>query len=633
MNDIKKNYIICKKHNQHKFKKLGYHDFCNLEDMILYNTIAFDSETDGLVARKNDVFCCQIGNGIDSNYLIVLYDDNYTFDDVIPYIQGKVLVGHNILFDLGFMYKYGFYPKKVKDTMLASKIIYNGDILNIRQDFASMMQRELNIFYDKTDQKNIHTVKLSQPSTILYSFNDVDKLLEAHAVLETKIKNLGFSDTYDLHCKYIRALAYMEQCGLGISSERWKSKMEEDILNVDKYNREIIDYIHDNLIRFRDGQLDMFNDDKKILVSLTSPLQMVEVFNEFGIETKDQDGKDSINEGIISKSKHEFVEKWLKFQESQHRVSTFGQKIYDQIENERIYTSFNPMVDTARLSSRKGAINFLNFPSDAKTRNCFNANKGNKIIVCDYSGQETVIAADLSGDEAMSNAVINNEDLHCMLAKVLFPELKDMSDEEIIKNHKDKRQASKGPRFAMSYGGSAYTLHVNEGITMERATEIEKAYKELHKGLYEWGEQVYITSINNGYIESADGWKLKLPRYEEFLDLKHKMEEISREDWKIYKEGKNEFKKWKQAKEDKKKYLVKNQNSFDFYQSLKHSVSSFFKLKSEYMRLCLNNPVQSTGAHQLKLATASFFEWIEKKDYLHKVLITNTIHDRYNCCV
>jgi hypothetical protein len=48
--------------------------------------------------------------------------------------------------------------------MLASKILYNGDFWNSRHDFGSCMVRELH--YDKTDQKNIHLVKLSQQSTI-----------------------------------------------------------------------------------------------------------------------------------------------------------------------------------------------------------------------------------------------------------------------------------------------------------------------------------------------------------------------------------------------------------------------------------------------------------------------------------
>lgn len=614
------NYIITK--NPDYFKKIGDYNYCNLEDMDLPETIAFDSETTGLEARHHDMFCIQIGTG-KNNYIIQLYDNNYTFEEVIPYLKDKILIGHNILFDLGFCYKHNFFPKKVKDTMLASKILYNGDYEIQRHDFGSVMERELGIKYDKTEQKNIDKVKLSQESTIKYSFNDVDRLLELHEYLEQKIIKRGFKKTYNLHCRYIRALAYIEQCGMPISSEKWKAKMIVDLENATKWKKTIEEYIFDNLECFRNNQIDMFDDTKKIIVSINSPLQMIKVFEKFGIPTKDKDGKDSINESIISKSKHEFVEMWLKYQNANHRVTTFGESVYKQIENNRIYTNFNPMVDTARLSSRKGTINFLNFPADKETRDCFVANEGYSMVVCDWSGQETVIAADLSGDNAMTHSVNTGACLHCAFARVLYPEIADLDDETIQKEHKAKRQAAKSPRFAFQYGGSAFTIHQNEGIPLERCYEIENAFKELHSGLYVWGAKEFEKAISQGYIESADGWKLKLPKFDIFKSYEEKIKAMSKENWTVYKEGKLEYK----ALQENDKYEIKNKESFEYYKSKKKEVSQYFKLKSEYQRLCLNNPVQSRGAHQLKLATIYLFEWIEENNLYWKVKICNSVHD------
>jgi DNA polymerase I-like protein with 3'-5' exonuclease and polymerase domains len=377
----------------------------------------------------------------------------------------------------------------------------------------------------------------------------------------------------------------------------------------------------------------MFNTDKKILVSINSPLQMIKVFNDFGIETKDKDGKDTITENVISKSKHEFVEMWLNYQEANHRVTTFGDKIYQKIENERIYTNFNPMVDTARLSTRKGGINFLNFPSDKYTRDCFKANPGNVMVVCDWSGQETVIAADLSGDAAMTASVVNGADLHCAFARILNPEIKDLDDETIIKEHKALRQAAKSPRFAFQYGGSAYTIHQNQGIPLEEAYKIENAFKELHEGLYTWGDKIFQESIKNGYIESADGWKLKLPRFDQFQNYDEKIKKITKEQWQEYKQGKLDYKKKQEKLEKKEPYEYIFPKSVEYYESKRREVSTYFKLKSEYQRLCLNNPVQARGSHQLKLATSLLFEWILENNYINKVKIVNTVHDKQYCCV
>jgi DNA polymerase I-like protein with 3'-5' exonuclease and polymerase domains len=511
--------------------------------------------------------------------------------------------------------------------MLASKILYNGDPRE-RHDFGHVMKREMDITYDKTEQKNIHLVKLSQVSTITYSFNDVDRLLDLHSVLYNKLSNRGSLDTYRLHYRYVRALAYMEQCGLPISSEKWKDKMVDDVQNSFDYKKEVEDYIHDNVPSYADTQLNLFEEGlKKITISVTSPLQMIKVFNKLGIPTKDKDGKDSINENVISKSKHEFVDKWIKYQVANHRVTTFGDKIYQQIEDERIYTNFNPMVDTARLSSRKGSINFLNFPKDKATRYCFEANPGNVMIVCDYSGQETVIVADLSGDEAMTKSVVEGADLHCLLARILFPEIEQLTDDEIKKQHHEKRDASKAPRFAMSYGGNAFTIHMNEGIPLKRAQEIEDGFKNLHSGLYAWGERVFQASIKTGYIDSVDGWKLRLPFYDKFLDLKAKVDAITREEWTNYKIGKLDYRKKLEDKEKGKVYEYQFPKQVELYREKKVFVSEYFKLRSEYFRLCLNNPVQTRGSHQIKLAGCILFEWIVKNNLQWKVLMCNSVHD------
>ena len=241
--------------------------------------------------------------------------------------------------------------------------------------------------------------------------------------------------------------------------------------------------------------------------------------------------------------------------------------------------------------------------------------------------QETVVAADLSGDAAMSAAVVDGADLHCMLARILFPSISYLSDEEIVANHKDKRNASKAPRFAMSYGGNAFTIHMNEGIPLKRAQEIEDGFKELHAGLYEWGDKVFQEAIKKGYIESADGWKLALPKFTKFREYKAKVEALTKEEWQKYKQGKLEYKKKQEEAEKNIVYVYKFPKAVTFYNSKKSEVKQFFKLKSEYQRLCLNSPVQSRSAHQLKLATCILFDWIVENNLINQVLIVNAVHD------
>lgn len=582
------NYIITK--NQERFKKIGNYNYCQLEDMILPDKIAIDTETTGLNCLKDKMFCVQIGTGT-NNYLIDLEDystslfkkESISFKEVIPLIKDKILIGQNIGFDLGFFYKEGFYPSHIRDTMIASMILHNGE--NIRHGFAFIMERELGLSYDKTEQKNIHKIKLSTQKAIEYCFNDVDKLLELEEDLLTKIQEYGAQKTYILNCHYIKAMTYLEMCGLPISEKHWLEKIEQDKLKNKKSELEIIEYIYDNYPDFRNRQLSLFDTSKSLNISLTSPLQMVSVFEKMGINVIDDEGKKSISEDVINKSPHEFVEMWLNYQETKHRLTTFGQNILDKQVNGRIYSRFKPIADTCRMISRKGEINFLNFPADKYTRDCFRAKEGNKIIVCDFDNQEAVTLADKSGNLATLKSINEGADSHCILAREVYPELKEMSDEEIKKNHKDKRQIGKIANFTFAFGGNGYTAAKNLNIPIEEGDRIYEAYRLINKETFEWGEKVLKEALANGYVESADGFKLKLPYFDEFKEAERYYSTVSKEDWTFYKLGKLEVKEAEKNKEP-----VPNTINTKIYLRIKPKISKYFKQKSKYFRLCLNNP-------------------------------------------
>ena len=618
------NYIITKTPDFF-FHLIDQINFCQLEDMILPEVLAIDLETTELKPILGDIFAIQIGTGV-NNYLIHCYDNNYVPQNIIPYLEDKILIGHNITFDLGFFYKYGFYPEKVKDTFIASKILYNG-LKEYRHDFGTVFERELGINYDKSEQKNINKIKLSTSKSIEYCFNDVDRLIELYTHLETKIIEGGFQDTYNLHCEYIKALAYMEQCGVPLSKEKWLQKIELDKQVLKEKEQLVSNYITKNLPQFHQQQLDLFNTEPILGLDLTSPKQMIPVFQALKINCIDDEGKDSISENVIKKTKHEFVNIWLEYQSAKHDVTTFGNNIFEKVIDGRIYTGYNPILDTARISSRKGDVNTLNLPANQRTRECIEAKSGFKMIVADYEGQETRVGADITGDEAMIDSIINGSDLHCAFAKVLFPELQFLSDEEIIKNHKEKRTAAKAPRFAFAYGANAYTIHVNEGIPLKEAQKIEDAYKQLHSGIYEWGNRKLQEVLNLGYIESTMGFKLHLPDFQKFKELQVKVEQISKREWELYKEGKEEYRKFEKAQEQKRIYEIQKKTEYDYYIKNKSLISRFFKLKAQYYRLTLNNPVQATSSHQTKLAACMLFDYIKKNNHLGKVKICIIPHD------
>jgi DNA polymerase I len=634
------NYIIT--NNPSYFQKVGKYNYCKLQDMQLPETIGVDLETEGLDSLKDDIFSVQIGTGKD-NYLIDLQKystpiqntNDIKFSDVVPYIKDKTLIGHNIAFDLKFFYMKNFFPDKVRDTMIASKILHNGEPPNVLHSFGAVMERELNIVYDKSEQKNIHKIRLSTPRAIQYCFNDVDRLIELENVLFSKIAIYKATESYELNCDYLKVLAYMELCGLPINTTKWKEKMAEDIVKSREKQLEIIEYIYDNLPQFRKKQYSLFNTSKEIDVLLSSPRQVIPIFEALSINVIDDEGKKSINESVINKTKHEFVDLWLKYKESEHRVTTFGQKILDKVQFGHLYSRFNPIVDTCRISSRKGEINFLNFPADKTTRKCFEASPGYVIVGADFANQESRILADITGDKSTIDTILLNLDTHSLLAREVYPELKNLSDSEIKLNHNEKRQEGKIGNFTISFGGNGYTIAKNLNKPIELGNKIYEAFKSLHKELFEWGESMLQESLKKGYIQALSGFMLKLPMFDRFQRLQIIIDNHDKDFWTLYKQGKEENKLYLDSKEANTKdpnvpiYQIQNQSCYNLFLQNKGDISEYFSLKSQYFRLCLNNPIQNIASHQTKQAAVYLFDEIKKRGHLKKVRIANIVHDEF----
>lgn len=657
------NYIVTK--NTQFFRQIGQYNYCTLAEMKLgQGWLAYDSETTHLDPRKGKIFAIQLGTGRD-NYLIDLQEHKdeskrIRLEEVVPFLRGRNLIMHNGAFDYKWLLWHGYvhHTKKVFDTMVLSKIIYNGQN-NIRHDFGATMLREIKVKYDKTEQKNIHKVKLSTATAIQYCFNDVDRLIELHEALIRKAGRLGVYDTYRVNRHFIPSFCYMMLCGLPISEKLWREKMAFDLSQSAKYAKELTEYIYNLEIngkyKYRDYQGDMFSSDNRVSCKLSSGDQMIPVFLDLGIyiltedkgKKKKKDSKPklwkkkypeppkgmkySLEEGTLQVSDHEFVKIWLNWKEAEHNVTSFGQKWLDRIEEGRVYTEFNMMVDTSRISVRSkkkgedsmGGLNFLNLPANKETRQCFLANVGHVLVVADYEGQENVVNADITQDEAMLRAVNEGADLHCAFARVIFPEIEHLTDKEIKELHDDKRTFAKAPRFAFAYGGSGFTVSKSLNISRAEGDALEAAYKELHKGIFDTGKKILEESLKTGYIQSCSGWLLRLPDWEDFQEKRDWMKGLDKEFWADYREGKAEYLK----QQENKKYEIQSIDAYDLYTEFKGRVGRYFSLMGQYLRLCLNNPIQTTGAHQTKAALTRMFDYIVEKDHLWEARIANSPYD------
>ena len=173
----------------------------------------------------------------------------------------------------------------------------------------------------------------------------------------------------------------------------------------------------------------------------------------------------------------------------------------------RLHTTYRQDVAaTGRLSSVDP--NLQNIPIrtalGARIRDGFVAPEGKKLVGADYSQIELRIAAHLSGDENMTRAFIEGEDIHRATAALvhgLKPE--DVSD--------SLRREAKALNFGIIYGMGAYGLASATDMDQKKAAEFIKEYLRKFSGVAKYMDDMRKFAHEKGYVETALGRRRTLP--------------------------------------------------------------------------------------------------------------------------
>jgi DNA polymerase I-like protein with 3'-5' exonuclease and polymerase domains len=338
----------------------------------------------------------------------------------------------------------------------------------------------------------------------------------------------------------------------------------------------------------------------------------------FNLEAKDKATglmKDSIDAKVIEPQKNisDIAPIYLEYKAAAKVVGTYGQNFLDQVNpvSGRIHTSYNQLgADTTRITSggkdknnKLEYVNLLNLPSDEETRACFVAEKGNKWISIDYSGQETYLMASIANDEAIIKELTEGSgDIHSLTAYMAYPEIpRDTPIKEIKKKFHNLRQEAKGIEFAINYGGDANTIHQNKGIPLEEAQKVYNNYMSGFYGLKKYQEFRRKDWFEKGYIllNPLTGHKAFIYDYDELLSEKRRMSEDGF--WDYYRE------------------MKVSARTCDTVQMVKH----FFKRKAASEKQSINYPIQATGSQCLRKSMI----------YLWKYIISHNLQGIVKICV
>ena len=616
---------------QSLFTAAGY-SMATVEESLNYletlDVVGFDTETRGMDPFTKDLLSMQLGDE-QRQYVV----DCLTVSPVLykKLLESKVLIMHNAKFDLRFLLYYGIVSTKIFDTFLVERILTTG-LDTVRRSLDAVVYRYCKIELDKTIRGNIHREGLST-RVIKYAADDVKYLHQVKRKQEVALEANFLGRTASLDNEFVVCLAYIEFCGMYMNPIDWRSKCDDDLKDLLAVQETLDNFILDNSAtysKFIDNQLSLFSTGIKCKLNWASSKQVIPFMQSLGVDTLTKDKetglmKDSIDKKVLGpqKKKHPIISTYIEYTESQKEVSTYGENWFNYINSAtgRVHTNYNQIMNTGRLSSgqkgmpKKGIAqmpNMQNIPSDNRTRGCFQAEKGNMLVVSDYAGQEQIVLANKSLDKDLLEFYAKGlGDMHSFIASKIFPELGDLTLDEIKDNHKGKRQIAKGAGFAINYGGTGMTIAQNLNISMSEGEEVYKAYFKAFPGLANYFKVEKKRALELGYIQfnNISGRKCFIPFFDEFKKLHGEIYETDGF-WDSYK-------------------IEKTKNSHIFLNHYKPKVREYFMKKGDIERMSLNYPVQGSSADITKLAGIYFFRYLVEKDLVFKVKLPNVVHDEW----
>lgn len=659
--------------NQASLFETPLYGYITVEDSIKiiesWKVIQYDSETGGLDPYTKPLLSAQFGNDKADIQIVV----DCTTIDIRLYkhaLETIPLVGHNIGFDLKFLYKYGIVPIHVYDTMIVEQLLYlgfpsgltvtseeytkwehtfpyhiitntdNGPIY-YRLSYAlnAVAKKRLNIDIDKTIRGQIIYKGLT-PDVVVYGAGDVMYL---EKIMWSQIEDCKKKDCMiaaQLECDCVPATAYMEYCGIKLDTDKWSKKMEKDSYNAfiseDRLNRFVIE---NDLKQFYtvSNQIDLFSGysgAKQCTINWSSPKQVVSLCKVLGFDTRvvsktTGEEADSALEKVLKVQKginDEFLKLYFDYKEASKVVSSFGAGHLNSINpvSGRLHTNFKQLgaasgrfscgggynEELARLKQlpAKSCINanLQQLPHDEVTRACFVAPKGYKFVSCDYHAEEAQLAGDIYKDDAILEMFRKGLDSHSVYAKIFFKE--DLADIDV--NDVKKLR----PDLRTLAKGPEFALNFGGGKTaIMQAIGCSEQTADTIIHNYEEGFKGTAEFARKGSaFVRKNGYIVINP------ETGHKMYWWDHKAWLA----------------DEQEYRMPGfwDDYKSYHKPLKDAVYDNVKMHmkagGKWDRLARNAPTQGTGACIMKRALTNLFRWIIANNYFDVIHICVAVHDK-----
>jgi len=402
--------------------------------------------------------------------------------------------GQNLKYDIQVLMQYGIEVEGVYfDTMIASYLLSPDRRSN---SLAALAKDHLNINvieYKEVVGELADFSYITIEAATRYSAEDAHMAWLLIDKLGPILKQRNLQKLFDeIEMPLVSVLARLERQGI---------KLDIDLLSA------LSEEIDSRLLKLKTDLYAMAGEEFNI--NSTQQLSKI-MFDKMGLSPKGikktKTGKVSTNQAMLEilATQHEFPNTVLKYRTLFKLKSTYVDVLPTLVSpyTERLHSRFNQTVTgTGRLSSSDP--NLQNIPirteEGSRIRSAFIAEKGNVLLVADYSQIELRLLAHLSGDRNLIQTFIENVDIHTRTAREILGlgPLFDIST--------DQRRIGKTINFGIIYGMGPYRLSRELGIPMS----VAKAYIENYFGNYpkvrEYFDSVERDAREKGFVTTLFG--------------------------------------------------------------------------------------------------------------------------------
>lgn len=477
------------------------------------DAFAFDTETTSINYMLAELvgfsFAAKAGRAA---YLPVAHDypgapDQLTLEQALaaltPLLENPALgkIGQNIKYDMSVMARYGVsFAGPLYDTMLESYVLNSVATRHNMDALAEFYLDRKTIHFEEVAGKGAKQLTFNQVPLETggeYAAEDADITLQLHECLYPQIQAqptlLHVFTNIDM--PLVPILSQVERQGALVDGRMLK-----------QHSAELADRLKELVELAWEQAGETFN--------LDSPKQLQTIFYEklgLPVLKKTPGGKPSTAEAVLVDLARDFElpATLLSYRGLAKLKSTYTDKLPLDINAEtgRIHTSYHQAVAaTGRLSSSDP--NLQNIPirnaEGRRIRQAFLPPAGYKIMAADYSQIELRIMAHLSGDQGLTTAFAEDQDIHRATASEVF----DVATEAVSD---DQRRSAKAINFGLIYGMSAFGLGKQLSISRTLAQDYIDRYFSRYPGVLRYMEETKALAAEQGFVETVFGRRLYLP--------------------------------------------------------------------------------------------------------------------------